>query len=71
MTGVGVELHLDERKRKTKMTMVMDLQSLLRSTECRDVDHLHKLLLIGGRAGSNWIFQNFQEGCKLRNFWIG
>jgi hypothetical protein len=73
MIGVDVELHPGRRKRKTKTktTTVMDLQSLLRSAERRDVDHLRKLMLIGGRAGSNWIFQNFQGGCNLRSFWIG
>jgi hypothetical protein len=57
MIGVDVELHPGRRKRKTKTktktTTVMDLQSLLRSAERRDVDHLRKLMLIGGRAGSN------------------
>jgi hypothetical protein len=53
MTGVGVELHPDRQKRKTKVTMVMNLQTLLRSIERRDVDHLRKLMLISGRVGSD------------------
>jgi hypothetical protein len=53
MTGIDIELHLGRQKRKMKMTTVMDLQTLLWSTKCRDVDPLHKLMIIGGRVGSN------------------
>jgi hypothetical protein len=59
------------RKRTAEATTVMELQTLLRSAERRAVDPLRKLMLIGGRAGSSWIFQNSQGVCNLRNFWIG
>jgi hypothetical protein len=61
-----VELHLGGRKRKTKATTVIDLQTLLRSAERKVVNPL----LIGGRVGSNWIFQNSQGTYNPRNFWI-
>jgi hypothetical protein len=51
-----VELHPGRKKRKTKAMIVMDLQTLLRSTKRRVVDLLGKLMLIGGRVGSNCIF---------------
>ena len=66
-----IKLHPSRRKRKTEVTTVMDLQTLLRSTKRRVVDPLRKLMLIGGRVGSNWIFQNSQGACNPRNFWIG
>ena len=54
-----------------KARVGMDLQTLLWSAERRDVDPLPKLMLIGGRVGLNWIFQNFLGIYILRNFWIG
>jgi hypothetical protein len=54
-----------------KMTMGMDLRTLLWSTERRDVDPLRKLMLIGGRADSSSRFQNFKGVFNSRNFKIG
>ena len=68
---VAMRIQIEELTAQLAKSRVMDLQTLLQSTERRDVDHLYKLMLIGGRVGSNWISQNFQGGCNLRNFWIG
>ena len=70
MIGVDVELHPIRRKRKMKTTTGMDLKTLLRSVECNDVNPLHKLMLIGGKADSNSVFQNFTGLYNVGNFWI-
>jgi hypothetical protein len=50
---VYIKLHPSKPKRKTKTTIVIDLQTLLRSEKRRYVVPLCKIMLIGGRAGSN------------------